>query len=273
MKKVLLLITALLTVNAFSQTVIFSEDFEDENVDGWQIGDLDGDGNNWEFLLSSDQAEAQGWGPNLTLMIGSFGYILTPGQEGPVDPDNIIITSAIDLPESSSLQLDFKVGTNIDYLNNHNFQVFIVEEFTEFDPSWTPFYEQNFVEISTAQDVSLDITEFAGRSVKIVFRHYNSYSQFVLLLDDIVITDYGTMAVQDVNQEVQFAVYPNPATDVVRVKTQEVIKSINVFNTQGKLVKTVASQNEVNVNDLPKGVYMIKVETANNSFTKKIIKK
>lgn len=273
MKKILLLCTAAVIGNINAQEVIFSQDFEDTaTLADWSVTDLDGDGNNWEFVYSSDQAEAQGWGPDMTLMAGSFAYNLLPGQEGPLTPDNILATPGIEIPAEGTTQLDFKLGTNVDYMNNHNFALYVVENFTEFDATWTPFYSQNFSGISTAQDISLDLTEFAGTSVSLVFRHYDSDEQFVLLMDDIVITNTTSMSTTDIQENFNVAVYPNPTQDVIYVKSTDAIQQLNLFDAKGSLLKSEGNTSSISLKELPKGIYFLRIKTETETFSKKVVK-
>ena len=56
-------------------------------------------------------------------------------------------------------------------------------------------------------------------------------------------------------------VYPNPTNDKIII---EGIKptEVQVYNTLGQLVKTIQNSNEINVSDLPKGIYMLQVKDA-----------
>ena len=54
-------------------------------------------------------------------------------------------------------------------------------------------------------------------------------------------------------------VYPNPATHTITVDVTEGIKSVNVYNLQGILVKQ-SRMNEVNISDCAAGIYLLEVE-------------
>ncbi len=88
--------------------------------------------------------------------------------------------------------------------------------------------------------------------------------------------DYNNvLSVNDVvsNRAIQLDVYPNPAIDIVTIKSSENIKHINVFNTLGS--KVISTQhNELNVSHLSKGLYFINISFENGSImVKKLIKK
>lgn len=57
-------------------------------------------------------------------------------------------------------------------------------------------------------------------------------------------------------------VYPNPATDFIRIEGLSEIVEFQIFNTSGALVKSgkVANGQNIGINHLPKGVYLFKLE-------------
>lgn len=83
-----------------------------------------------------------------------------------------------------------------------------------------------------------------------------------------------TMGVSDVNTKASFMVYPNPATNFVKVKLDGAsVKEMTVFSMDGKKVATAANDT-VRVTNLPAGVYVVKVvDTNGNTHTSKVVKK
>lgn len=70
-------------------------------------------------------------------------------------------------------------------------------------------------------------------------------------------------------------IYPNPVVDIVKITSPFKTLSIDVYNYSGKLVKTFPSlkNNEINVQDLDPGIYIVTLTTDQGIVTKKIIKK
>ena len=69
-------------------------------------------------------------------------------------------------------------------------------------------------------------------------------------------------------------VYPNPASDVIKINSPENVQCIEIFNMQGQLVKTVTGEvNHISVKDLANGMYTLKLMTDNGTSMHKIIKK
>ncbi|MDN3690835.1 T9SS type A sorting domain-containing protein [Chryseobacterium tructae] len=68
-------------------------------------------------------------------------------------------------------------------------------------------------------------------------------------------------------------VYPNPVKGVLSVKSESEIKEIKIINTIGQSVVASLSNNNIDMNRLPKGIYMIELKLKNGeSVVKKIMK-
>lgn len=67
-------------------------------------------------------------------------------------------------------------------------------------------------------------------------------------------------------------VYPNPASETLRIDGLEAAE-IQVYNALGQRVKEVHDLNEVNVSDLPEGLYLLRIKDAEGKvYTNKITK-
>ncbi len=71
----------------------------------------------------------------------------------------------------------------------------------------------------------------------------------------------------------ELEVYPNPATSEITIKGMENISKIEVIGLKGNVVKTFDGASRINVSQLPKGTYILKVQSEKNSSTTKFIKK
>jgi hypothetical protein len=72
-----------------------------------------------------------------------------------------------------------------------------------------------------------------------------------------------------------FAVYPNPASDELTIKSNgDVISSISIVDVVGKVLFAVANLNSeienIDISSFSAGIYFVNI---NNNLTKKIIKK
>ena len=67
-------------------------------------------------------------------------------------------------------------------------------------------------------------------------------------------------------------VYPNPTSEIITIEGIEPAE-VQVYNTFGQLVKSVRGTNEINVGDLPEGVYLLHItDKEGNTFSERIIK-
>jgi hypothetical protein len=87
----------------------------------------------------------------------------------------------------------------------------------------------------------------------------------------------GLMAISDYSNLETFKVYPNPTSDILNISTSKgKIESVKLNDATGKIIQIQsfnASNGTLNIQHLPKGVYMLTVQLDGKEFTKKIIKK
>ncbi|WP_369592735.1 T9SS type A sorting domain-containing protein [Marivirga arenosa] len=75
--------------------------------------------------------------------------------------------------------------------------------------------------------------------------------------------------------DAEISIYPNPANEFVNFSLGENIisKQIQVLNVNGKFVKTVKSNDRVDLSNLPPGLYFVRFRTNHGETTKKLIKR
>ena len=70
--------------------------------------------------------------------------------------------------------------------------------------------------------------------------------------------------------------YPNPATSTIKIEGINGTYQLELFNMIGSLCKHTSIQgptSEIDISDLPNGVYLISIENEVNRYTKRWIKK
>lgn len=72
--------------------------------------------------------------------------------------------------------------------------------------------------------------------------------------------------------DLYFDLYPNPATDIINIKTDLSKFEIEIFNLFGQSVIKSSNDKEINISNLTKGSYLVRINSNNKTFTKKIIK-
>lgn len=156
---------------------ILQEDFEDA-LEGWTILDEDGDSYGWMF---KSEYSSQGSSHEGEDMFVSQSYLNE--SHTALDPDNWLISPEFTISEDSkSAQLSF-MAASWDGSYPDTLAVYIGEGDAEPETFTTKLFEE--VLSDTAETISIDISEYAGKTVRVAFRHYNSYDCFMLGLDMI----------------------------------------------------------------------------------------
>jgi hypothetical protein len=70
--------------------------------------------------------------------------------------------------------------------------------------------------------------------------------------------------------DIQYRIYPNPAND--KLFFNEEISYIEVFDVNGKNLKNAVNTSQLNISDLPNGIYFIRIKTDKGEFNRKFIK-
>jgi hypothetical protein len=85
----------------------------------------------------------------------------------------------------------------------------------------------------------------------------------------------GVLGTDEFENNIQIICYPNPVKNVLQIKVPDAIKinAIKVYNALGNLVIEERKKfKQLDVSNLSQGVYFVIIETANTSFTKRIVK-
>ncbi len=96
------------------------------------------------------------------------------------------------------------------------------------------------------------------------------------LLQDFWEYSDTTVGVNEINYSQNIAIYPNPTNDKIYIqRTNDGAMEVSLYDIVGKQVSaTVKSEyqiTEVHVNNIPKGVYILKCTINNNSLNKKVV--
>ena len=99
-----------------------------------------------------------------------------------------------------------------------------------------------------------------------------SSSPVLIAFDNLSVRALQTLSIPN-NFKVQKAiVYPNPVESILRIKNVSDVKSINLYNNLGQKILQTKSQS-IDVSNLSKGLYFVKINTSAGSETRRIIKK
>lgn len=126
--------------------------------------------------------------------------------------------------------------------------------------------------------VSLDLelgAEPRNKIKQILLIYTNSQgAPSTLYVDNIYLYKEATASVGN-NAALGFAMYPNPAKNVLNISAKESISNVQMFNILGRSVKSFSVNNtstSLDVSDLSSGVYLVKYESAGKVGTAKFVK-
>ena len=242
---------------------VFEVDFENGLPDGWIVNDANNDGYTW--TLTSDIPTTWTYYSSLTLdwyhngsnAICSGSYL---NGVGALTPDEYLISPLVNIANGS--QLSFWVAAaDASYPADH-FGVFVSTTGT--DPSdfqsvqeWTLTAKREGMagglgsrngkglRLGNWYNYTVDLSAYAGNSCYIAFRHFDCYDQYIMCLDDIVLSadrnggrhyEYNQVMLTDVQDNVLFSgstEYPFiqlPVDDLVEGQTYH-CKVANVYSS------------------------------------------
>ena len=89
---------------------------------------------------------------------------------------------------------------------------------------------------------------------------------------------YDLSFIENYNEPINLKIYPNPTNDkfTIQIDDQNISYTLEIFNTTGQVVlnkKIVNSIEQFDLSGYSAGIYFVKIQSANNTIVKKIIKK
>ena len=85
----------------------------------------------------------------------------------------------------------------------------------------------------------------------------------------------ATLKTDDFSIVKQYSIYPNPTKGIINIENfdNKAIKAIRIIDSSGKLVlKQSSNYQQVDLNQIPKGLYIIQIENDGKTFNQKIVK-
>ena len=128
------------------------------------------------------------------------------------------------------------------------------------------------------EPISIALDEYIGRNIKIGFRGYNTFGEWLAFdwfVDDVKVVPTDTTDV-NVNEfaNLKFNVYPNPAKDKLHVGSKSVIRQMELVAFDGRRMRQWlidATEAEVALEGIAKGVYVLQIVTDDGVLTKKLL--
>ena len=166
-----------------SKGILLIGDFEDDCI-GWERIDSDGDGRNWELGTSLWFYENPDYCHSGVQCVGSASNT----NYGALTPDNWIISPEFTVPEGGAM-LSWWVASLHNTMCAEHYSVYVEEDFsdaTKFEDT-TPVFSETLDEVIPTfgyNERTFDMKDYAGKTVKLAFRHHDCTAQYLLLIDD-----------------------------------------------------------------------------------------
>lgn len=177
--------------NVKATSNIFAEDFENGITD-WQIIDKDGDGYNWTLHDKSDPNVPDS--DDLAVNSGNFAISSSSyvNNYGPVNPDNYLVSPSIAIPSIGTSTLKWYAVAQDPGYPREKYSVYIYggEEVLTSDNIQTliglPIFTETLTDTNKVmQERTIDLEDYQGKDVKVIFRHYDTSDMFRMNLDDV----------------------------------------------------------------------------------------
>ena len=154
------------------ETVWFSGFVHQDEWADMDTQDADGDGYNWEWVEDSSAHQ------NMCLMSQSRGEM-----DEDLDPDNWLITPVFRLEEDLGYEFVFAAKSKSG-LYWETVGLFVTTDLEgEIDADTLEQVGEDIIVSNNWTDYAFDLTEYAGQDIRVIVRHYNTNSKYLLLVD------------------------------------------------------------------------------------------
>ena len=197
-------------------------------------------------------------------------------SDSPSAQDQTLITPVLSITRPTVLQF----WTWVQY-GTDGYDHFAVRVYDTYNGTWEDKWDaadMPYGQINAYDEpISITLDEYIGRNIKIGFRGYNSYGEFLAFdwfVDDVKVVPTDTTDV-NVNElaALRFNVYPNPVKDVVVIEAQNNIQQVSLMGINGVMLedrKTNSNKVELNLEGYSKGIYIVRIVTEEGVATQKI---
>lgn len=190
------------------------------------------------------------------------------------DVDQWAISPVINMPEDATgYKFSFYVLlTEYDGVKS-NFEVRISNGGSAINDFETVLFSENNSYSNYVQRV-VDLSQYAGRSIRIAFHNITAIGGDALLIDNIELSN--TVGIDEVAAESRLNLYPNPASQMVSISAEGVEGNVTVsiVDMNGRVMMQQngnAQSFRFNVSGLAQGAYFVRLTGENVNAVRKLI--
>lgn len=195
-------------------------------------------------------------------------YLIRFENTGTANAKNIVVKDEVDISK-------FDISSLIPLNGSHNFVTRVtnpnVVEFI-FENIQLPFNDANndgYVSFKIKTKSTLTGGDSFSNTAKIYF-DYNA----PIITNTYTTTVESTLGISEIkNNKTEISIYPNPVKDLLYIRSDKEIIKTEIFDVSGRILSSVVVKNKsLDVNDLPKGQYIIKIFTKDSISNLKFFK-
>lgn len=262
----------------------------DNGLGCWTSLDIDGDGYQWSdideefhgmgydygvggpsFAHGGSASAIVSWG-----LYPSYGWLyyayFGAGEE--LSADNLVYSPAVVVPQGQS-HLTYFASSPLGDAPAYSVLVSTAEnptsasDFSELRPVMPLSTDRMGEDYYT--EGSIDLSAYAGQTVRIAFRHQDASGASGLIIDDVAIEQGPASTGIAGVSEASVSIYPNPAVDQITVDAQGVSR-VQVMDAAGRIVVEGREAGRYDVSQLAAGSYLVRVVSAEGVATRRIVK-
>lgn len=193
------------------------------------------------------------------------------------DPqDQTLISPALSINRPTTLTFWTWVQYGSPYYDHYAVRVLDCSEGTwedKWDATDLPYGQINAYD----EPISINLDEYQGKNIKIGFRGYNDFGEFLAwdwFIDDVKVVPTDTTDLSVAGYEIaDIRLYPNPAKDQLHIEASKNIDFVEIISMNGVMVenkKLNAPCLDLNLEGYAKGLYLINIVTSEGVIVKKI---
>ena len=195
-------------------------------------------------------------------------YLIRFENTGTANARNIVVKDEIDISK-------FDISSLVPLNGSHNYVTRItnpnIVEFI-FENIQLPFDDANndgYVAFKIKTKSTLNTGDSFSNTAKIYF-DYNA----PIVTNTYTTSIASTLATSEVkNNKNTISIYPNPVKDILYIQSPDEVTKAEIYDVAGRLINSMGAKgNSINISDLPKGNYLIKLFLKDKVSVQKFIK-
>lgn len=212
----------------------------DDSLSCWRNVDADGDGYKWTFMQVD----------TFTCAV-SESFSVFDSTYTPLDPDNWLISRPLVLPANAQLTWS-AISYNTRYYNEH-YSVYISTTGNE-PRNFTTVLHSETLATSNPTTRTKDLSQYAGQTVRIAFRHHNCPDVVALILFDISVTQQQQQGLEEAT-----AAEPTVSSRGLNIiVNNDNNETVRIIDTWGRVI--VNGNSNIGTYPMPSaGVYMVQI--------------